>query len=131
MKEVNVKKLLKKYDLYDKSIASIDYHMNVLDSDAVNLIARLEKDGYISDIDSKDMESIAKTLCSLIKSCDASKPNYNSKLDEEMIRYGLQTDTIHAKKNRNELYSDDGGELTSIYDKNIDIMNDNINIKGK
>lgn len=130
-KKLIIENLLKKYGLYSEEIKNIDFHMNILKSDAKELVARLSRDGLVSLEIELTEEELAKLILELMLKCDVNNPNYNTKLDEEMTRIGMKTDHFLGGHNKNiwnnGFFEDDGfgfgTEPTSIYDDYIDSQN--------
>ncbi|HOO67932.1 MAG TPA: hypothetical protein PLC53_01020 [Bacilli bacterium] len=86
-----VRDLLKKYGMYSEELKYLNYHLNILDYDAQILVATLQRDGKI-DIDSDiTEEKLAETVLELIKKCDARTSDYNSDIEEEIMRIGIRT----------------------------------------
>ncbi len=90
MDKKRVKTILSQNNIDDKDLVRIDYHMNILSSNAENLIKKLTSEGIISDVEEMSELEIAKLLANLIKKCDISSENYDRKLDEEMTKFGLR-----------------------------------------
>lgn len=129
-KKLSVKELLQKYKLDDKDIYRINYHMSILSYDAKLLIFKILG---INDMEEQEM---ANKIYEMILKCDATNPEYEQKLDEEMTRLGMKANQYyggHSHSVRNYgLFEDDGfgfGRTPGdIYDTYIDSLgNDNVN----
>ena len=88
--------------------------MRVLDTDAEELAFRI--------LNQKDVPEaeLAVTIYTLILRCDSNNPEYSSKLDEEMTRFGLKTDKYdnnrpHSKWHHGTLYSDSDPGISEMY----------------
>lgn len=117
---MKVKDFLRKYNVLSKEISNVDFHMNLLNIDLEELKRR------IPELKDKNDQELLKYVSLIFKKCDSLNPEYDSKLDEEMVRIGLRTDKFYGG-HKNGLFEDDGfefnAELTSIYDDYIDIDN--------
>lgn len=83
---MEVERLLKKYNLLDDNIKRIAYHTGTLRCDSSELVRKILN---INDLKGPEL---ATTIYTLILRCDYYNPAYNKKLDEEMTRFGMQTD---------------------------------------
>ena len=127
-KNLIIKNLLKKYGLYSGKISEINYHLNILDYNAEQLVMRLARNGLIVLPQNLSEEVLVKIVLDLILKCDINNPDYDPKIDEEMIRIGMKTDQFYGGHNHNiwanGMFHDDGfgfgTEPTSIYDDYID-----------
>ncbi len=122
-----VENLLKKYKLLDNNIKRIDYHMSTLRSDANALVRR------VLDLNDLEEPELATTIYTLILRCDYNNPAYNAKLDEEMTRFGMETDKYDNNRPQRIWYranmiddSDYGTTemYTDMVDDQIDFQND-------
>ena len=130
MSKKTVKTVLRKNNLYDENLGKIDYHMNILNSDAKRLISKISGEGIFADVEKLSELEKAKLLLKLIKKCDANSEEYDEDLDKEMTRFGLElNDNISigktpSKWNNGGMFEDDGfgfgTEPTSIYDDYMD-----------
>ena len=119
---MTVKDFLRKYNVLSKEISNVDFHMNLLNVDLEELKLR------IPELKGKNDQEVLKYLSLIFKKCDSSSPEYDSKLDEEMVRIGLRTDKFYGGHNNNiwnnGMFHDDGfgfgAEPTSIYDDYTD-----------
>lgn len=119
---MKVKDFLRKYNVLSKEISNVDFHMNLLNVDLEELKRR------IPELKDKNDQEVLKYISLIFKKCDSSSPEYDSKLDEEMVRIGLRTDKFYGGHNNNiwnnGMFHDDGfgfgTEPISIYDDYID-----------
>ena len=108
LKVMPIIKLLEKYNLYTKQILEINYHMSILDKDANYVVMKVLG---LSNLPEKEL---AELVYGLILKCDAKNNEYDSRIDEEMIRIGLSTNLFYGKKIKN--WTDDNSQVTSLYD---------------
>ena len=118
---MTVRELLTKYKMLDDNIKRISFHLGVLSSDPKELVFRILKER-----DMKDAE-LAVAVFTLILRCDINNPEYDAKLDEEMIRFCMKTDKIPSSNKHNspgnDLY-EMNEMLTDIIDDQVDFQND-------
>ena len=120
--KITVHKLLNKYNLYTKQIGIVIYHLNIKNCNASDLVYTFTKKSGLTE------EEMGKEICNLIIRCDENSKSYDSKLDEEITRYGTRSNVFYGGHNKNiwnnGMFEDDGfgfgTEPTSIYDDYID-----------
>ncbi len=119
---MKIRELLKKQKLLTKKILLVNYHMNLLNCDVLELTNK------IPALKDKSQEELSNFIVNIFNRCDQDSPNYDSKLDLEMTRFGMKTDMFIGGHCKNiwsyDTFSDDyygfGDEVTSIYDDYID-----------
>lgn len=130
-KKNTVRELFRKYNKFSKEIDTINFHLNVLNCNVDDLLARLRKDNVIDVPKDIDEEKLSELIVRIIQRCNMDNPDYDSKLDEEMTRIGLKTDAFYGGHNKNKwnnggLFEDDyygfGTSTSSSYDDYIDSM---------
>ena len=100
MNKKRVKTVLSQNNMDDRDLYRIDYHMDILNSSAEDLINKLTSKGIIPEKEDLSESEMAKLLASLIKKCDIVSENYDRKLDEEMTKFGLKTDEERSIKKK-------------------------------
>ena len=100
MNKKRVKTVLSQNNMDDRDLYRIDYHMDILNSNAEDLINRLTSKGIIPENEDLSEPEMAKLLASLIKKCDIVSENYDRKLDEEMTKFGLKMDEERSIKKK-------------------------------
>ena len=121
-KKITVSNLLNKYDLYTKQVVNVIYHLNIRSCNASEFVYTFTKKSNLTE------EEMAKEIYNLIIRCDENSKSYDSKLDEEITRYGTRSNVFYGGHNKNiwnnGMFEDDGfgfgTEPTSIYDDYID-----------
>ena len=125
---MKIKDLLKKYKALTPEIVRTDYHMSLLNVDTMDLKRRIP-----ALAEKKDQELVAY-IAAIYRRCDSDNPEYDSKLDEEMVRLALRTDKFNGGR-PDGMISDDvrtpaeegvWEEITSIYDDVVDAENDRL-----
>lgn len=124
--KIKVIDLLKKYNLYTKKILDINFHLNILNTEANLLVLRIKG---IKDLEEKDLAVI---ILDMILKCDQTNPEYDQKLDLEMTRFGLKTDKFYGRHHHgpwvNETFEDDyfgfGTSPVKDYDDLVDLENE-------
>jgi len=124
---MKVREFLIKNNVLNQEIGNVDFHMNLLNIDLDELKRRIPK------LKEKNEQELLDYIIQIYKKCDSSNPEYDTNLDEQMVKIGLRLfDTIPGPYNRNKwntgLFEDDGfgfgTEPTSLYDDYIDKTND-------
>ena len=100
MNKKRVKTVLSQNNMDDRDLYRIDYHMDILNSNAEDLINKLTSKGIIPEKEDLSEPEMAKLLASLIKKCDIVSENYDRKLDEEMTKFGLKMDEEKSIKKK-------------------------------
>ena len=90
MNRKRVKTILSQNNMDDRDIERIDFHMNILNSSAEEVLNKLISKGFISDVKDLSEQEIAQLLARLIKKCDIVSDKYDRKLDTEMTKIGLK-----------------------------------------
>lgn len=105
---ISIYNLLKKYNLFDRKIANINYYVNIAGRDAVTVIFLLAKLGFTDvDVEQITEKDLANLIYNLILKCDGSNPEYNKDLYVEMTRLGFRTNQFDYRNKENDLYCDD------------------------
>lgn len=116
---MTVEKLLKKYKLYTKSIIEINRILNVMWCDADYLAFKVAGATGLTE------KQLAELIYKLILKSDVTNPEYDAKINEEMIRVGFRTNIFPGGQNHNKwnngLFEDDcfgfGRTATDLYDE--------------
>ena len=85
-----VKTILSQNNIDNRDLYRIDYHMDILNSNAEDLINKLASKGIISTTEDLSEPEMAQLLANLIKKCDIVSENYDRNLDVEMTKFGLK-----------------------------------------
>jgi len=130
-KQLLIRDLLKKYDMYGKKVINTDYHLNILNHNVNSVLSRLARENLVEIDPGLSEEELAGLVLDLINKCDVQNQDYDSKLDEEMTRIGIATDKFRAFSNYSA-WDDDfscGTSFTSIYDDYVDSQFESDDIK--
>ncbi len=121
----DVETLLKKYGKWTPEMKMLNYHINIMKYDPKALLDILSRDKVI-EIDPNNIseEQLAEVILRLIKKCNAVNPEYDSKLDEEMTRIGMNTigsryrniRYVPGKYDNAGLFEDDRSSLPDVYE---------------
>ena len=116
--------LYKKNKRKNREIIDVDYHMNLLYQDLDYL------KNSIPELNGMSEEETLDYFDSIYRKCNSSNPEYDSKLDENMIRIGLRTNEFYSYHDNlsNGAFADSGvGDTpSSLYDDFIDAQNDDL-----
>ena len=86
----------------------------------------------LPELNGKTELEILAAIKAIYRKCDSSSPEYDSELDQQMVRLGLSTDKFpHSYPGKNIYGSLDsapeqgiGDEMTSVYDDFVDSESD-------
>lgn len=128
-KKKTVMNLFQKYNKFSKEIGILNFHLNILNCNVDDLLAKLRKDNIVDIPKDISEEELSELIVRVIQKCNVDNPDYDSKLDEEITRIGLKTD-VFAGHNKNKWnngsFEDDyfgfGTSISSSYDDYIDSM---------
>lgn len=120
-----VRELLVKYKLFNSKIEAIAYHLSILNQPVKYMVERLTSLGYFESGKKYTEEEKAIIICDVINKCDINSDDYNSKLDENIVRICLKTNKF-PKRSKSSHMEDDGNEVsvTSILDDYNDSLYD-------
>lgn len=121
----DVETLLKKYGKWTPEMKMVNYHMGINKYDPKALLDILSRDKVI-EIDPNNIseEQLAEVILRLIKKCNASNPEYDSKINEEMTRIGMNTmgsryrnmRYVPGKYDNAGLFEDDRSNIPNVYE---------------
>ena len=117
---MTVRELLTKYKMLDDNIKRISFHLGVLNSDPNELVFRILKEKEMKE------PELAVAVFTLILRCDVNNPEYDAKLDEEMVRFCLKTDKFPSNNHNSPSNNlDEMNEMLSDrMDNQTDFQND-------
>lgn len=113
---MTVRELLTKYKMLDDNIKRISFHLGVLNSDPNELVFRILKEKEMKE------PELAVAVFTLILRCDVNNPEYDAKLDEEMVRFCLKTDRFPS--NNHNSPSNNLDEMNEMLSDRIDNQTD-------
>ena len=113
---MTVRELLTKYKMLDDNIKRISFHLGVLSSDPKELVFRILKEKEMKE------PELAVAVFTLILRCDVNNPEYDAKLDEEMVRFCLKTDKFPS--NNHNSPSNNLDEMNEMLSDRIDNQTD-------
>jgi len=113
---MTVRELLTKYKMLDDNIKRISFHLGVLNSDPNELVFRILKEKEMKE------PELAVAVFTLILRCDVNNPEYDAKLDEEMVRFCLKTDKFPS--NNHNSPSNNLDEMNEMLSDRIDNQTD-------
>ena len=114
---MKVKELLKKENMYDKSLSPIDYHMRLFYYDVSDLKNKFP------ELKNKNDQEVGQFILDIYDKCNSESPNYDSNFDMEITRMTLRTD-VYGTSGYNWNDGNDS-DIGIIYEENIEHQGQN------
>lgn len=125
---MTIEKLLKKEKLLTKKMIALDYNTQLLNEEVDTFFNLLINYKYLSQKPNLQGRELALYVAELVNRVnDMDNPNYDAKLNMEIVRYTNRTNIYKGPK-FNELDEYETDRLTDIYDDYIDSQSGNMKL---